>query len=109
MKRISISILFFFLAVNINLVGEAQAYNYGDYRSVTLVSKAWAALAEEDIEAVLAYTNKCRARPLHSRARKPHRVADAGRHHRQFRVRRDRRAVGHFHMVGDSAAQGVEG
>lgn len=36
----------------------ASAYNYGDYRSVTLTSKAWAALAEDDIEAVLAYTNK---------------------------------------------------
>ncbi|MBN1869672.1 MAG: tetratricopeptide repeat protein [Candidatus Omnitrophica bacterium] len=37
----------------------AAAYNYGDFRSETLVSKAWGALAEGDLEAVLAYTNKC--------------------------------------------------
>jgi tetratricopeptide (TPR) repeat protein len=35
------------------------AYNYGDYRSVTLTTKAWEALEKGDIEAVLAYTNKC--------------------------------------------------
>ncbi len=38
---------------------KAQAYNFGDYRSSTLVSKAWGALDKNDIEAVLAYTNKC--------------------------------------------------
>ncbi len=37
----------------------AAAYNYGDYRSVTLATKAWNALNAEDLEAVLAYTNKC--------------------------------------------------
>jgi len=37
----------------------AQAYDFGDYRSTTLASKAWAALEKGDIEAVLAYTNKC--------------------------------------------------
>lgn len=37
----------------------ASAYNFGDFRSETLTIKAWGALAEEDIEAVLAYTNKC--------------------------------------------------
>ncbi|MDP2653672.1 MAG: tetratricopeptide repeat protein [Candidatus Omnitrophota bacterium] len=37
----------------------AAAYNYGDYRSVTLVGKAWKALEENDLDAVLAYTNKC--------------------------------------------------
>ncbi len=35
-----------------------EAYNFGDFRSETLISKAWAALNEGDIEAVLAYTNK---------------------------------------------------
>lgn len=35
------------------------AYNFGDYRSVTLTTKAWEALTNNDIEAVLAYTNKC--------------------------------------------------
>lgn len=38
---------------------NVYAYNYGDYRSETLVGKAWKALEEEDIEAVMAYTNKC--------------------------------------------------
>ncbi len=37
----------------------AMAYNFGDYRSSTLISKAWQALSENDLEAVLAYTNKC--------------------------------------------------
>ncbi len=37
----------------------AAAYNFGDYRSVTLASKAWDALEKGDIEGVLAYTNKC--------------------------------------------------
>lgn len=42
-------------------VSPAQAqsgYNFGDYRSVTLVGKAWQALGEDDLDAVLAYTNK---------------------------------------------------
>jgi tetratricopeptide (TPR) repeat protein len=37
----------------------AAAYNYGDFRSETLTSKAWGALNDNDLEAVLAYTNKC--------------------------------------------------
>ena len=37
----------------------ASAYNFGDYRSTTLTTKAWDALKAEDVEAVLAYTNKC--------------------------------------------------
>ncbi len=37
----------------------ALAYDFGDYRSVTLATRAWDALAKGDIEAVLAYTNKC--------------------------------------------------
>jgi len=36
-----------------------SAYDFGDYRSVTLTTKAWEALAKGDIEAVLAFTNKC--------------------------------------------------
>ncbi len=35
------------------------AYNFGDYRSETLATKAWGALKDGDLEAVLAYTNKC--------------------------------------------------
>jgi tetratricopeptide (TPR) repeat protein len=33
--------------------------NFGDFRSSTLATKAWNALGQNDIEAVLAYTNKC--------------------------------------------------
>ncbi len=33
--------------------------NFGDFRSSTLASKAWTALSHNDIESVLAYTNKC--------------------------------------------------
>lgn len=37
----------------------AQAFSFGDYKSSTLTTKSWEALAKNDIEAVLAYTNKC--------------------------------------------------
>ena len=37
---------------------KAEAYNFGDFKSSTLVAKAWAALERNDIEAVLAYSNK---------------------------------------------------
>lgn len=36
-----------------------QPVNFGDFKSSTLTTKAWEALAKDDIEAVLAYTNKC--------------------------------------------------
>ena len=35
------------------------AYNFGDYRSETLTTKAWESLKEGNLDAVLAYTNKC--------------------------------------------------
>lgn len=35
------------------------AYNFGDYRSETLTTNAWGALKDGNLEAVLAYTNKC--------------------------------------------------
>ncbi|MBI3601280.1 MAG: tetratricopeptide repeat protein [Candidatus Omnitrophica bacterium] len=41
------------------VVPKAEVYNFGDYRSTTLATKAWGALDKNDIEAVLAYTNKC--------------------------------------------------
>ena len=41
------------------LCGSAGAYNFGDFRSETLTTKAWGALAQNDVEGVLAYTNKC--------------------------------------------------
>jgi len=37
----------------------ASAYNFGDFKSMTLVGKAWNALNQNDLEGVLAYTNKC--------------------------------------------------
>ena len=36
-----------------------KAVNFGDYKSATLVGKAWEALEKNDIESVLTYTNKC--------------------------------------------------
>ena len=39
--------------------GVKAPINFGDYRSSTLATKAWKALAQNDIESVLAYTNKC--------------------------------------------------
>ncbi|VAW15972.1 hypothetical protein MNBD_BACTEROID05-991 [hydrothermal vent metagenome] len=37
---------------------QAIAYNFGDFRSETLTTKAWGALNSSDIEGVLAFTNK---------------------------------------------------
>ncbi len=39
--------------------GPAAAPNFGDYKSVTLATKAWQALAEKNLDGVLIYTNKC--------------------------------------------------
>lgn len=36
-----------------------KAVNFGDFKSSTLATKAWQALDKNDIESVLAYTNKC--------------------------------------------------
>ena len=41
------------------IAGVKAPINFGDFHSSTLVTKAWAALAQNDIESVLAYTNKC--------------------------------------------------
>ncbi|MBF0569769.1 MAG: tetratricopeptide repeat protein [Candidatus Omnitrophica bacterium] len=35
------------------------AYSFGDFRSATLATKGWGALEAKDLDAVLAYTNKC--------------------------------------------------
>src|SRR3989338_7573082 len=58
MKRIGLIILLI-MGVVVLRPAIAAAYNFGDYRSVTLATKAWEALEQGDIEAVLAYTNKC--------------------------------------------------
>jgi len=47
------------LVVAILCAHSAAAYNFGDFRSETLTTKAWKALSKNDTEAVLAYTNKC--------------------------------------------------
>lgn len=51
-----------FLAVSLMMVQPgvtSAAYNFGDYRSETLTTKAWESLKEGSLDAVLAYTNKC--------------------------------------------------
>ncbi len=55
-----------FLLIGLLVIGmfsltsnSSAAYNFGDFRSVTLATKAWDALSTGDLEAVLAYTNKC--------------------------------------------------
>ncbi|HSV43951.1 MAG TPA: tetratricopeptide repeat protein, partial [Candidatus Bathyarchaeia archaeon] len=57
MKKFVTGLLTLTMAVGIASV--ASAYNFGDYRSSTLASKGWESLAAGDLEAVLAYTNKC--------------------------------------------------
>jgi len=42
----------------LGLACPSFAYNFGDFRSETLTTKAWGELEKGDIEAVLAYTNK---------------------------------------------------
>ncbi len=59
MKKYVLTACLVFLGVVLWHSTPAMAYEFGDYRSVTLATKAWAALSSGDIEAVLAYTNKC--------------------------------------------------
>ena len=59
MKRMFFVISLMAAGLTLMAAGTASAYNFGDYRSVTLATKAWNALSENDLEAVLAYTNKC--------------------------------------------------
>lgn len=58
MKRLMLAALFL-AGVFLQNPSAVLAYDFGDYRSVTLATKAWDALSKGDIEAVLAYTNKC--------------------------------------------------
>ncbi len=39
--------------------GEIFQHDFGDYSSMTLTVKAWQALEQGDLEAVIVYTNKC--------------------------------------------------
>ena len=60
MKKILVVLLLTIAGLTGFYVQPSQAaYSFGDYRSETLVTKAWGALAQNDIEGVLAYTNKC--------------------------------------------------
>lgn len=53
-------IVMLILAIGLLFPAIAKAeYNFGDNRSVTLTTKAWEALEKGDVEAVLAYTNRC--------------------------------------------------
>lgn len=53
-------IVMLILAMGLLFPAIARAeYNFGDNRSVTLATKAWEALEAGDVEAVLAYTNRC--------------------------------------------------
>ncbi|HOY09556.1 MAG TPA: tetratricopeptide repeat protein [Candidatus Omnitrophota bacterium] len=58
-KKILLCMMAAILGVSLAIPVPAAAYNFGDYRSVTLITSAWQALGENDLEAVLAYTNKC--------------------------------------------------
>ena len=59
MKRFVLSLALLFSGVSLIIPTVASAYNFGDYRSVTLATKAWKALEEGNLDEVLAYTNKC--------------------------------------------------
>ncbi len=45
--------------VAIPVEAAASPYNFGDFRSSTLTTKAWKALADKNLQGVLVYTNKC--------------------------------------------------
>lgn len=47
------------IVLSLFLTTHAFAYDFGDNKSAALVSKSWNALSKSDVEAVLAYTNKC--------------------------------------------------
>ncbi|HQP09951.1 MAG TPA: tetratricopeptide repeat protein [Candidatus Omnitrophota bacterium] len=59
MKKAVLVIALLMVGIGMIHPAIAAAYNYGDFRSATLATKAWEALAAKDLEAVLAYTNKC--------------------------------------------------
>ncbi len=59
MKRFLLSTLILTFCMGLLCIPEVVAYNFGDFRSETLTAKAWKALKDNDLDAVLAYTNKC--------------------------------------------------
>lgn len=64
-KLLGVALLMCFMVLPSFSQARAQApaaegsVNYGDFKSATLVSKAWEALKQKDLQGVLAYTNKC--------------------------------------------------
>ena len=42
-----------------NAQTAVPSYNFGDHKSSTLATKAWKALEEKNVDAVVVYTNKC--------------------------------------------------
>jgi len=60
MKKIILALTILAVSVGFTHPTTATAaINFGDFRSETLTTKAWGALNSGDLEAVLAYTNKC--------------------------------------------------
>lgn len=58
MKKLLLSFMLILTAFCVALP-SVFAYDFGNFQSQTLVSKAWGALAADDIEGVIVYTNKC--------------------------------------------------
>jgi tetratricopeptide (TPR) repeat protein len=60
MKKLSVLLIFFCLA-STSLADEhdADALDYGDYTSVTLMVKGWEALGAGKYEDAISYTDKC--------------------------------------------------
>jgi len=59
MKKLFLIMVLLAATIVWNGADDVWAYNFGDYRSVTLVAKAWESLEKGDLDGVLAYTNKC--------------------------------------------------
>jgi len=60
MKKTIIVLAFLLVSAGFtHSTNAVAAHNFGDFRSETLVTKAWSALSAGDLESVLAYTNKC--------------------------------------------------
>jgi len=59
MQRCLLVLMLMISAIGFSHPQPVLAYNFGDFRSETLVSKSWGALQKDDFEAVLVYTNKC--------------------------------------------------
>lgn len=58
-KKLFYSLVILWTGMILSIPAVVHAYNFGDYRSETLATNAWGALKEGNLEAVLAYTNKC--------------------------------------------------